>query len=77
MEAEPGRRSTGANTVVTERPVTTLAAFLNRTFGLNLANRTEACGWLADDGWPKLDAWLAVHHSDRPRRAVTPPQETR
>ena len=76
VKAEPDRRSTGANTVVTERP-STLAAFLSRTFGLNLANRTEACAWLGSDGWDQLESWLAAHRNDRPRRAAAPPKESR
>jgi hypothetical protein len=74
QDAALGLDLASGNTVVTEQPASTLAAFLNRTFGLNLANQAEACGWLAGGGWPRLESWLAVHRNDRPRRAVTPPQ---
>lgn len=55
-----------------DRPASALAAFMNRTFDLDLASRAEASRWLADGGWPRLESWLAVHYYDRPRRAVAP-----
>jgi hypothetical protein len=60
--------------VVTERPVTTVTRFLNRTFGLNLANRAEAREWLADGGWPQVEAWLNAHRNDWPDAKTRAPR---
>ena len=77
MEAEPGRRSTGANTVVTERPVTTLTRFLNTAFNISITTSAEVREWLADGGWQQLEVWLHAHRNDRPRRVAAPPRERR
>lgn len=61
---------------MTDGPVT-LAAALNAALGTHFADAAEARAWLADGSWPELESWLAVHHNDRPRRAVRPPRETR
>lgn len=52
----------------------TLAATLNAMFSLRLASPAEARAWLADGGWPRLDAWLETHRADpdQPRPEETP-----
>jgi len=68
---EPARRSTGGNTVVTERPATTLTRFLGAVFDTGITTSAEARTWLSGDGWRQLEEWLDAHRNDRPRRVAT------
>jgi len=68
---------TSANRIAAVPVGTTLTRFVSAVFDTGVTTSAEACAWLADGGWPELEAWLAGHRSDRPRRVVTPPSEGR
>jgi hypothetical protein len=53
------------------RPVA-LVDVLNALFGLGLADAEAARRWLADGGWPALDAWISSRRGDRDAEEAQP-----